>query len=199
MIYNKIYIRFIAFFCVAISSLTSCTTKTSSHGESEEPKLSELQQKLIDDGWCIPKTLPNGELSNEYGIKNKYGQQDNYFDIQIGHGCDVAIKIVDAATDQCIRYVFVPEDTTVNIQMIPQGKYYLKLAYGKGWMEYSNDDGSISAKFTQNVSYDKSIDLFDFGKKNSASEVSYVLQINVENSVLHNFTTTPISEDEFMY
>jgi hypothetical protein len=66
-------------------------------------------------------------------------------------------------------------------------------------MEYSNDDGSISAKFTQNVSYDKSIDLFDFGKKNSASEVSYVLQINVENSVLHNFTTTPISEDEFMH
>ncbi len=44
--------------------------------------------------------------------------------------------------------------------MIPQGKYYLKLAYGKDWMEYDNGDGTLSAKFTSNVTYDRSTDIF---------------------------------------
>lgn len=106
---------------------------------------------------------------------------------------------MDASTDKSIRYVFVPENTTENIQMIPQGKYYLKLAYGNDWMEFDNGDGSLSGKFTRNVSYDKSIDIFDFGKKNSSSIVSYVLQINIDNSQLHNnFETVSISEADFM-
>ena len=98
-------------------------------------------------------------------IKSKFGQQDNYFDIEIGKGCDVAIKIMDVATDKCIRYVFVPENSSANIQMIPQGKYYLKLAYGKDWMEYDNGDGTLSAKFTSNVTYDRSTDILTLGKR----------------------------------
>ena len=44
-----------------------------------------------------------------------------------------------------------------------------------------------------------SVDIFDFGKKNSSSIVSYVLQINVENSKLqNNFGTVAISEADFM-
>lgn len=83
--------------------------------------------------------------------------------------------------------------------MIPQGKYYLKLAYGKDWMENDNGDGTISAKFTKNVTYDKSVDIFDFGKKNSSNIVNYLLQINVVDSDLQsNFGTVEISESEFM-
>lgn len=83
--------------------------------------------------------------------------------------------------------------------MIPQGKYYLKLAYGKDWMEFNNGNGSLLGKFTRNVSYDKSIEIFDFGKKNSSSIVSYVLRINVENSHHHNsFETVTISEADFI-
>lgn len=189
-------------FFVPVSILLSvvgCSGNTSRDNTSDTNALSPQQEALVADGWYIPKTKPAGELSKEYGIKDKYGQQDNYFDIQIGNGCDVAVKIVEAVTDKCIRYVFVPENSTENIQMIPQGKYYLKLAYGKDWMEYDNGDGTISGKFTRNVSYDKSIDIFDFGKKNSSSIVSYVLQINVENSKLqNNFDTVAISEADFM-
>lgn len=106
---------------------------------------------------------------------------------------------MDAYTNKCIRYVFVRENTTENIQMIPQGKYYLKLAYGKNWMEFDNGDGSLSGMFTRNVSYDRSIEIFDFGKKNSSSIVSYVLQINVENSQHHSsFETVAITEADFM-
>ena len=83
--------------------------------------------------------------------------------------------------------------------MIPQGQYYLKLAYGKDWMEHDNGNGTVEGKFTSNVSYDKSVDVFDFGKKNSSSIISYVLQINIKDSCLqNNFETVSISEAEFM-
>ncbi len=193
-LYTKLFITVLSLFV-----LTGCAGGSASSQEQPDSTLTASQNELISEGWYIPKTKPSGELSKEYGVKNKFGQQDNYFDIEIGKGCDVAIKIVDAATDQCIRYVFVPENSSINIQMIPQGKYYLKLAYGKYWMEYDNGDGTISAKFTKNVTYDKSVDIFDFGKKNSSNIVNYLLQINVVDSDLQsNFGTVEISESEFM-
>lgn len=190
----------IALFVLALSTLIcGCNNNSRSDQTQQDTTLSNTQRSLLEEGWYVPKTTPSGELPREYGVKNKYGQQDNYFDIEIGNGCDVAIKIVDAATDKCIRYVFVPENSSANIQMIPQGKYYLKLAYGKDWMEYDNGDGTITGKFTSNVTYDRSVDIFDFGKKNSSNVVNYLLQINVVDSQLQNsFGTVEISEAEFM-
>lgn len=190
----------IALFVLALSTLVcGCNNNSRSDQTQQDSTLSSTQRSLLEEGWYVPKTTPSGELPREYGVKNKYGQQDNYFDIEIGNGCDVAIKIVDAATNKCIRYVFVPENSSANIQMIPQGKYYLKLAYGKDWMEYDNGDGTITGKFTSNVTYDRSVDVFDFGKKNSSNVVNYLLQINVVDSQLQNsFGTVEISEAEFM-
>lgn len=190
----------VALFVLALSTLVcGCNNNSRSDQTQQDTTLSSTQRSLLEEGWYVPKTTPSGELPREYGVKNKYGQQDNYFDIEIGNGCNVAIKIVDAATDQCIRYVFVPENSSANIQMIPQGKYYLKLAYGKDWMEYDNGDGTITGKFTSNVTYDRSVDIFDFGKKNSSNVVNYLLQINVVDSQLQNsFGTVEISEAEFM-
>lgn len=190
----KFSIIFALLYCIV-----GCSRNNVRNNEVDSDTLSPQQEALVEEGWYIPKNTPAGELSKEYGVKNKYGQQDNYFDIQIGNGCDVAVKIMDAANDKCIRYVFVPENSSETIQMIPQGKYYLKLAYGNDWMEYDNGDGTLSGKFTRNVSYDRSVDIFDFGKKNSSSVVSYVLQINIENSQLqNNFDTVAISESDFM-
>lgn len=185
---------------VIVSVTVYGCANNNSNGKSETlTTISDSQNKLISEGWYVPKTTPAGELPKEYGVKSKFGRQDNYFDIEIGKGCDVAIKIMDVDTDKCIRYVFVPENSSANIQMIPQGKYYLKLAYGKDWMEFDNGDGTLSAKFTSNVTYDKSTDIFDFGKKNSSSIVNYLLQINVVDSEQQNsFGTIEISEAEFM-
>lgn len=189
---------FIIFAIVTLLNLTGCNGSRTQENYSDSTELSLSQEQLISDGWYIPKTVPEGELPKEYGVNSKFGQQDNYFDIEIGNGCDVAVKIVNASTDKCIRYVLVPENSSVNVQMIPQGQYYLKLAYGKDWMEYNNGDGTITGKFTKNVSYDKSVDVFDFGKKNSSNIVSYVLQINVVNSQLqNNFGTIEITENAF--
>ena len=66
-------------------------------------------------------------------------------------------------------------------------------------MEHDNGTGTIDAKFTKNMKYDRSIDLFDFGKKNSSDVISYILKINIAGGELqNNFRTAEISETEFL-
>ena len=186
------------FFVTFLIWGSGCSGTADRNNVSDTQILSTQQKSMIEDGWYIPKNKPHGELSELYGTKSKYGQQDNYFDINIGSGCDVAVKIMNAANDECIRYVFISENSSENIQMIPQGKYYLKIAYGRDWMEYDNGDDTLRGKFTSNISYDKSTDYFDFGKKNSSSLVNYELNINIDNDqLIHNFQTVSISEKEF--
>ena len=91
---------------INITSFTSCSnvTNTAQSQGSQTTKLSQYQNSLVDEGWYFPKIKPTGELPIEYGVKSKYGQQDNYFDIEIGEGCDVAIKIMDE-TDSSIIFI----------------------------------------------------------------------------------------------
>lgn len=152
---------------------------------------------LEDAGW-VAKTPETGELSNAFGTTNKYGTQNNYFDIIVGTGFDVAIKIVDCESGNCIRYVFVPEQSKFSVQDIPQGTYYLKLAYGKNWMELNNGINTIG-KFYKNPFYERSKEVYDFGRKNSNEFINYQLSINVVgDSTNNNFSTVKITEEEFL-
>lgn len=179
---------------LGILTLTSCLHRGGQEKNVAEP--TKAQQLLLDAGWTVE--TPDEDLTEDYGIKPIYGIQDNYFDIAIGSGCNVAVKIMDLRTDRCIRYVYVAENTTTTVQEIPQGIYYLKLAYGYDWMELVTDNGK-QGKFTRNVSYERSQDTFDFGVKNSRDEFNYRLEINVVDSQLeYNFLATPIDEEEFM-
>ena len=177
----------VAIMALGLLAFTSCHHRGGQNETVAEP--TPAQQKLLDAGWTVE--TPDEDLTEEYGIKPIYGIQDNYFDIAIGSGCNVAVKIMDWRTDKCIRYVYVAENSTTTVQEIPQGVYYLKLAYGY-------DNGKIG-KFTRNVSYERSQDTFDFGVKNSKDEINYRLEINVVDSKLdNNFLATPINEEEFM-
>lgn len=139
----------------------------------------------------------DGELPSSYGVQSKYGLQDNYFDINVGEGENVALKIIDLSDDRCIRYIFVSENSSITVSQIPQGKYYLKIAYGYDWMEKMEGD-LTHGKFTRSCYYEKSVDIFDFGKKNSQQTISYILNINVQNGdVNSNFNTKRINETEF--
>lgn len=184
----------VVIMALGLLALTSCHHRGGQNEIVAEP--TPAQQKLLDAGWTVE--TPDEDLTEEYGIKPVYGIQDNYFDIAIGSGCNVAVKIMDIRTDKCIRYVYVAENSTTTVQEIPQGVYYLKLAYGYDWMELETENGKIG-KFTRNVSYERSQDTFDFGVKNSRDEVNYRLEINVVDSKLeNNFLATPINEEEFM-
>lgn len=155
------------------------------------------QQKLLDEGWNSNKGTKNRDISSEFGITPIYGIQDNYFDVKMGVGSDLALKIIDLSKDKCIRYIYVQENSEYTITQIPQGKYKLLIAYGKNWMTLQKD-GETFGKFADNVHYEQSIDVFDFGKKNSRDMVNYLLTINVQES-LHatNFNTEIIPEEQF--
>ena len=185
----------IALFFFSTLTLVACNNVSGVNQQVHEN--SEYQEQLMRDGWTYEE-FTDTELGEEYGVKPVYGILDNYFDITMGEGYNVAVKIVDAATNKCIRYAVVPENSTTTVTQIPQGKYYLKLAYGKDWMELQTDS-IIIGKFTQNVFYERSREYYDFGKKNSLQEVNYDLRINVrEETGMNNFETTPISEEEFL-
>ena len=171
----------ITIMALGILAFTSCHHRESKENSVVEP--TQAQQKLLDAGWT-------NETPDEI--------QDNYFDIVMGSGCNVAVKIMELGTDKCIRYVYVAENTTTTVQEIPQGVYYLKLAYGYDWMAKETINGK-QGKFTRNVLYERSQDTFDFGIKNSREEINYRLDINVVDSKLeNNFQTITIDEKEFM-
>ena len=186
-------------FCLFIISiaviLSSCNNKTSSVKVDEDGNNS-LQENLIKEGWVFDSPQ-GGDLGDEYGVKPIYGVHDNYFDITIGEGCSVAIKIMDVTSGKCIRYVYVPENVTVTVTEIPQGQYFLKLAYGKDWMIH-NTDSVTFGKFTRRSFYEKSTNSYNFGEKNTGDFVNYSLKINViDDTSENNFTTVSISEKEF--
>lgn len=175
-------------------TLSACRFN-SRQADDETISYSPQQEELIEQGWNA-NSPTGGEFDESMGVKPIYGIQDNYFDIKVGEGYDIALKIVDLATDKCIRYVFAPQNETVTINQIPQGKYYIKLAYGNDWMELNTDSVTLG-KFTRNVFYEKS-DEFDFGIKNSMTVMNYILEINViDGTAQNNFKTESISEEEF--
>ena len=180
--------------CLAMV-LISCSGKPASvSGQQQE--YTEQQEALLEQGWTADP-VENGDLSEKFGYNPKYGLQDNYFDITMGEGSCVAVKIIDIETDRCIRFVFVNENSTTTVSQIPQGKFYLKLASGRAWMQLETDS-TIAGKFTTQAFYEKSRNVFDFGQKNSSREVNYELKINVRDaSAENNFSTVPISESEF--
>ena len=183
---------------VIISIVTAFCLIGCYHGDKEDGanEITAYQQELQESGWTFEQP-EDDDMPEKYGITPVRGILDNYFDIELGEGYDMAVKIVDMESGDVVRYVFVREGTTATITEIPAGKYYLKLAYGHGWMVYHEGDVLIG-KFTDDIAYEKSDEIFDFGAKNSIDAVSYSLKINVRHdSRYENFATSEITEEDF--
>lgn len=188
------YLKLLPIFALLLS-FTACVNRNKKNVVQEnEPNT--VQQELLSNGWKF-YTPENGDLPVAYGINPVRGLLDNYFDIEMGTGLNLAVKIVDAQTNKTIRYVFVREKTKANISQVPPGQYYLKIAFGHDWM-INDQDLQFRGKFTRGASYEISEDIFDFGKPNSINAKSYRLRINMEQNELYtNFNTTTISEAQF--
>ena len=178
---------------LVVALLASC------HGRQdveEKTEPSAVQQQMIEEGWRFGN--PNeGDLPDEYGVTAQMGIVDNYFDIELGGDADMVVKIVDIETGRTARYLFVLHNSRTTINEIPNGKYYLKFAYGNDWMSRSNGIHT-DGKFTRNVVYEKSNDYFDFGNAGSLESLSYSLKIRVERDQRYeDFSTSTITEEEF--
>jgi hypothetical protein len=164
-----------------------------------EDKYQQEKEKLITEGW-EEQEIQNGQLPTCYNFKPKKGNVKNHLEVIVGGGTDVSIKVMNVNTDKCVRYIFINNSTTYRIENIPEGKYYLKIAYGKNWLS-KIIKGQCLGKFIRNPMYEKGEDIMDFNiqhKKRGYSIPSYQLQLDVVSSgVSNSFNSQNISEEDF--
>ena len=141
-----------------------------------------------------------GEMPDCYNFKPIYSSIDNYLKVDVGNNTDVAIKVINAKTDVCIRFVYINSNSSFKIKNIPEGIFYLKIAYGKDWY-MKNENGKCVGKFTSGALYEKGQDLMDFNVQKTSTGESipyYELKLDVVTTDFNNaFDTKNISEDEF--
>jgi hypothetical protein len=112
--------------------------------------------------------------------------------------------------DECIRIVYVRSKDTYEIRNIPEGRYYLKIAYGKDYRQKVVDN-QCYVKFMQNAQYEKGVEVLDFNKikqpdKKIGNEIyenwnvpSFELSLDVivTKGTKSTFKSNDISEAEF--
>jgi hypothetical protein len=167
---------------------------------TEEEKLLQEKQQLISEGW-EEKGMENGLMPSCYNFKPKNDKSiDNNLEINVGGGTDVVVKLMNLKSKKCIRYVFINSGSTYQIRNIPQGVYYLKIAYGKEWLSKIENNQCVG-KFIRNPMYEKGEDILDFTiqKTNGGYSIpSFRLSLDVVSSNLSNsFSSHNISETDF--
>ena len=110
------------------------------------------------------KNYQTGSTPDCENITPKYNYEiDNYLKINVGSNTDVVVKLIriDNNGDECIRIVYVRSGESYLIKNIPEGKYYLKIAYGKDYRSKIIDN-QCNIKFIKNAQYEKGKDILDY-------------------------------------
>ena len=164
-----------------------------------EQKLQQEKDKLIAEGWEETE-VNNGQLPSCYNFVPKKSSINNYLEVHVGGGTDVAIKVMNLNTDKCIRYVFINSGSTYKIRIIPEGTFYLKIAYGKDWFS-KVENGQCVGKFLRNPMYEKGDDIMDFNLQHTSDGYnipSFQLKLDViATNTMNTFSSQNISENEF--
>lgn len=182
-----------------VSSRTNELGKKSQISTETRESIDQLRMRLTNEGW-FETVMKNGELPECYSSEVLKSSIDNYIEVRVGRGTDVVIKVVNVTTQKSIRKVFVNGGSTFRIRNIPEGLYYLKIAYGKDWFSKA-EDGKCLGKFVRNSLFEKGEDLLDFRLEptnNGYSIPSYKLSLDViSTNTMNSFNSQNISEGEF--
>jgi hypothetical protein len=202
--------------------LTSCLFPKSSHNAGDEtseksrwqkpltdndsikaiPTLNQLHQEkeIPDSNEWKDQTIENGQLPDCYSLNAFTGDIDNYLEVSVGGNSDVCIKVMNQRTERCNRFVFVNRGSTYRITNIPEGKYYLKIAYGKKWAS-KDEQGKCVGKFMESAIYKKGEDILDFYIKYTNTKYtipSFRLELDIiQSDTKNSFNSQSISENEF--
>jgi hypothetical protein len=181
------------------SQKKSKTNSTYVPEQTPEQQLQQEKDKLISAGWKETE-VNNGQLPSCYNFVPKKSNIDNYLEVNVGGGTDVVIKVMNLRTDKCVRYVFINSGSTYKILNIPEGIYYLKIAYGKDWFS-KIENGQCVGKFLRNPMYEKGEDIMDFNLQYASDGLSipsFQLKLDViATNSLNTFNSQNISENEF--
>lgn len=169
---------------------------------------------IIDSysGW-EEKNYISGITPDCENVIPKYDYEiENYLRINVGLGTDVVVKLIEhnETKDECIRVVYVRSGDVFEIKNIPQGEYYLKIAYGKD-IRKKIIDNICYVKFMKNAKYEKSKEFLNFSlvkkpNKKIGNEIyenwevpSFELFLDIIETTYTNntFKSSDISEEEF--
>ena len=108
---------------------------------------------------------------------------------------------IDKSGDKCIRTVFIESGDFTIIKNIPEGKYYLKLAYGTDWREKKVGRKCVG-RFIENAQYEIGKERLNYkviSINNRVDTPSYSLSLGVKanKDIDATFNTNSISEAEF--
>lgn len=149
------------------------------------------------------KNYSSGSTPDCENISPEYNNElDNYLKIQVGTKTDVVVKLMRQSPyeDKCIRVVYINGGDTYYLRHIPEGIYYLKIAYGKDYRQ-GIVDNKCYIKFIRNALYERGTETMDFNIIKTAQQVSipyFELFLDVVTTTDANrFETGNISEAEF--
>ena len=153
---------------------------------------------------CTPQIIDvtNGELSGCPGLKPRYNRGlNNKLLVTVGSSASVAVKLIDVTNEKCIRYVFINKNSTYAIKNIPEGKYYLKIAYGDEW-GIMNGLPNGTGRFTKNPLFEKGEEILDYNLVKSGNgyqvpSFSLKLDIIMTEENKNSFNTNKINETDF--
>jgi hypothetical protein len=148
--------------------------------------------------------MSNGNITGCTTMGPLYDQNiDNKLIISCGNNADVAVKLIDYEKNQTIRYVYIHKNTTFTLTKIPEGKYYLKIAYGEKW-GIAAGESNCKGRFTESSLCKKGTEILDYNiihySDGRYQVPSFSLSLNVvfikdDNS--NNFDTDKIPENDF--
>lgn len=145
--------------------------------------------------------ISDGELLGCNVIPKYNKKLNNKLVINVGSNASVAVKLINFKTDKCIRYVFLNKNSEYSMRNIPEGTYYLKIAYGDDWSKIQ-DQPDCSGRFTKNTLFEKGEEILDFnlvhsGNSYQVPSFSLKLDVIISEDKMSTFNTDKINENDF--
>lgn len=136
------------------------------------------------------KTYKSGATPKSFNFKGKFDYKlDNYLKIKVGKNTEVVVKMYKmgktANDDELVRVTYINSSTTQFIRNVPEGEYYLKIAYGRDWREKVQPDGKKFGTFTKNALYEKASQILNFNTVKTSKGInvpSYNLTLDLQAS-----------------
>ena len=163
----------------------------------------QLLKKDPNSGWN-KKNYESGETPECENVTPQYDiKLDNYLKVNVGSNTDAVVKLMKKqyGGDVCIRIVFIRSRETYYLKKIPEGNYYLKIAYGSDWRQKIVDQ-QCYGKFMKNAQYEIGQENLDYnlihnfdGDQIPSFELS--LDVVVSRDTKPTFKSNDISEAEF--
>lgn len=165
--------------------------------------LSQFLKKGPNEGW-ISKKYETADTPDCDKAKAEYDLSlDNHLKVTVNSNSDVVLKLMkkEVTGDICIRTVYIESSDFTLIKNIPEGKYYLKIAYGTDWRE-KTINGKCSGRFLENAQYEIGKERLNYKIIQMSNRVdipSYSLSLGMKakEGVDATFNTNQISEAEF--